>query len=345
MAFLTGKANIQGGHIYGTEFCPLYIGKSNCDCINAFTKATEIHTKHLDVEGVLKITDSNNSIRLELDSNNVFNLKDLVNAEKIAISNNLLTNNADITFTLNELNVFNILRTNVTNNTYACNITSNNALKINGKCNIIGELFINDVLIDTTINTIVDNKLDTLTSLKLNSTNDLTGIFINTSLSTEPHSGSGLIWKNNKFNLLTNLEYSNKIISNPSTDEYSDLCSKDNYVSSIYKKIHTYDLSTITANITNIDSSNSSISRLTSTNLNIIQFNLLNPTVVNYATTHQIIADNNFSGNVEISGNIIFPDGTVNSSKKLKITKKGQNVLLTFMCGYWYIQNGGIEIV
>ena len=357
MAFLTGKANITGGNIYGTEFCPLYIGKPPTNCINNFSRVNELFTKHIDLEGTLSIKDSTNTTRIELDENNILTLSGFTNIDSLIINNALTITNAEVSCLLQNNKQFNITRTNTIPDTnYLCNITSDNALQITGNCNLIGELYINDESLDTTISHSIDAKFDSLSTIQLSELNDIAGIFINTANPNETSNGSGLIWKNNKFNLLQNLQYTdNTVINNGSYDEYAPICVgeltssthhvNNIYSSNIYQSIFTYDLSTVTATITNIDTSTHGVSRFTNSSTSCISFKLLNPTITTHTINHHLIADNNFTGIVEIEGDFVFPNGVTSSTKKISLTQKGQNILLTYMCGHWYITNGGVNIV
>ena len=113
----------------------------------------------------------------------------------------------------------------------------------------------------------------------------------------------------------------------------------------IYDTCNTYDLTTITDSITNIDCTLHKISKFTNGNSNNIAFKLLNPTMTSNITTitHQLVADINYIGTAIIEGSIVFPDG--NMTNKLKLNNKGQSILLTYIDGYWYLTNSGISVI
>jgi hypothetical protein len=357
MAFLTGKVNIIGGSIYGTEFCPLYIGKHTNNCINQFSRVSEFYTKQLDLEGTLLVKDLSNATRIELDENNILTFSGYTNIDSLIINNVLTINNADISCLLHENKQFNVSRSNANGDSnYLFNITSENALEVTGKCNINGELYINNELLNSIILNEINMKFDSLSTLKLNKLNDTSGIFINTSSDVNIFTGSGLIWKDDKFNLLQNLTYTDNTTTNlGESNEYAPICvgelTSENhivnniYANNVYKTLHEYDLNNVPNDIINIDATLHSISKFTnSLNCNLT-IKLLNPTIETYGLTHHLIADHNFSGSIEIEGDYIFPNGEITSTKKIQLNMRGQNVLLTYVSGYWYITNGGINIV
>jgi len=364
MAFLVGKANITGGNIYGSEFCSLSIGSKPNDTLNEFTRVNKLFTKHLDLHGELQINDCSNNVRVQLDNTGLLQFSGETNmecliTEKLDVgSNTLCVDNTHVNINLVGENQCSMIRTGSTNDTnYLCNITSENALEVNGKCNINGQLFINGVSLDDTIEIKVDDKFNNLSILSLKQTNDVAGLLVKTSGANETVAGSGLVWKNNKFNLVKNVEYTDSTVGDNELEALvmGDITATkviaptgeidDIHINNIFQNIHTYDLNTITT-LTNIDTTTHLVSRFTNGNGTTVSFNLVNPTT-DKAVTHQLIADHNFAGCVEVSGDYMFPDGTsgTNENKKIKLTNKGQNVLLTYMGGYWYITNGGAEIV
>ena len=361
MAFLIGKANITGGHIYGSEFCSLHIGKKPDNTQTDLTRLSELYTKHLDLHGELEIKDCRNNVRIKLDDNNLLQFSGQTNMDcletvKLDVgSNTLCVDNTHVNINLIDDNQCSIIRTSSTNDTnYLCNIMSENALEVNGKCNINGDLFIDGISLDDTIEIKVDDKFNNLSILSLMQTNDIAGLLVKTSGANETVAGSGLVWKNNKFNLVKNVEYTDSTVGDNELESLvmGDITATkviaptgeidDIHVNNIFKNIHTYDLNIITT-LTNIDTTTHVVSRFTNGNGTTVSFNLLNPTT-DKAVTHQLIADHNFAGVIEVDGDYMFPDGP-NENKKIKLTTTGQNVLLTYMCGYWYITNGGVEIV
>jgi len=360
MAFLTGKANITGGYIYGSEFCPIILGKNNSSILTSHTRISELYCKHFDNNGTLSISDSLNINRICLDSNNILQFTGETLMDILTVNNNITfnstfcVNSSNIDFNLNTDKQFTVHRTGV-NTDYMCKFTSEKALSVEGSCNIDGDLLINGISFIDSMNTSIDNKLNNLNTLSLKPINDVAGIFIKTSNENEtPILGEGIIWKNNKFNILKNLQFTsnNTVINNGTSDEYGDLhvnhlTSHSQQTNNIYLPIYKYDLDIITASLTNIDTTTHSITQFTNGNQTTKSFKLLNPTTTD-GIRHQLIADNTFNGIVEIEGDFIFPDGTINDSivnKKIQLNKKGNNILLTFMSNYWYITNGGVQII
>lgn len=359
MAFLTGKANIIGGYIYGSEFCPILLGKNNCGILTTHTRISELYSKHLDNNGTLSISDSLNINRICLDNNNILKFTGETIMDILTVNNNITfnstfdVNSSNINFNLNTDKQFIVHRDGV-NTDYMCKFSSEKALNIDGICNIDGNLLINGISFIDSINTSIDNKLNNLNTLSLKPINNIAGIFIKTSSENEvPILGEGIIWKNNQFNVLKNLQFTNNtVINNGTSDEYGDLhvnnlTSHSVQTDNIYLPLHKFDLNTITSSLTNIDTTTHSITQFTNGNQTTKSFKLLNPTTIN-GIRHQFIADNTFNGIVEIEGDFIFPDGTINNSvvnKKIQLNKKGQNILLTFISNYWYITNGGVQII
>lgn len=361
MAFLTGKADITGGYIYGSEFCPLYIGKKTDSTQTDLTRLSELFTKHLDLKGELEIKDCSNNVRVKLDDNNLLQFSGKTNMdclETVKLDVGLTTlcvDNTHVNINLVDDNQCSMIRTSSTSDTnYLCNITSENALEVNGKCNINGELFIDGTSLDDTIEIKVDDKFNNLSILSLSQTNDVAGLLVKTSEPNETDAGSGLVWKNNKFNLVKNVEFTDSTIGENELEELvvGDVTTTkviapigeidDVHINNIFQKIETFDLNTITT-LTDIDTTTHLVSRFTNGNGTTVSFTLLNPTT-DKAVTHQLVADHNFAGVIEVDGDFLFPDGP-NENKKIKLTTKGQNVLLTYMGGDWYITNGGAEIV
>ena len=103
---LTGKANIQGGYIYGTEYCDLIIGTTNICPNEENNRAEQIFSKHLDIKGNLHIKDSTNKTKLIIDECQ-FNMHGTVTAETINLTS-LTANN----ITTNELTINTLLQIN-----------------------------------------------------------------------------------------------------------------------------------------------------------------------------------------------------------------------------------------
>lgn len=364
MAFLTGKANISGGNIYGSEYCPILLGKNNCGLLTTHTRISELYSTHFDNNGTISISDSSNIERICLDNNNILTFTGETLMDILTVNNNITfnstfcVNSAQIDFNLNTDKQFIVHRDGV-NTDYMCKFTSEKALSvegycnIDGSCNIDGDLLINGISFIDSINTSIDTIFNNLNTLSLKPINDIAGIFIKTS-NESPILGEGIIWKNNKFNIFKNLQYTdnNTVINNGTSDEYGDLhinhlISHSLQTNNIHLSVYKYDLDTITQSLTNIDTTTHNITQFTNGNQVTKSFKLLNP-ITTDCIRHQFIADNTFNGIVEIEGDFIFPDGTVNDStvnKKIQFNKKGNNILLTFISDHWYITNGGVQII
>lgn len=341
MAFLTGKANIVGGYIYSSEFCPIILGKNNLGNLTNHSRISELYCKNFNNNGTLSINDSLNNNRICLDNNNNLKFSGETMMNKLLINSE---NNTDY-----------ICKFNSNGKTLSiegiCNI--NGSCDITGCCNINGKLLIDNISFIDQINQSIDTKFNNLNIISLKTINDVSGLFIKTS-DEQSNLGEGIIWKNNKFNILKNIELSNNtLINNNNIYEYGDLhinhlISNSLQTNNINLSIYKYDLNTITDSITNIDTTNHSISQFSNGNQTIKYFNLLNPSTTN-SFHHQLIADESFNGIVIIEGNFIFPDGTINNEnvikKKIKLDNIGSNILLTYINNYWYITNGGIKII
>ena len=346
MALLTGKANISGGNIYSTTFCPLYIGKKSQSENDDIYRSCEIYSKHLDLKGCLNVTDSENLSRITLDNTNNLHFFestnfDTINTDTLQISNNLIISNASTNITLENDKQFIACRTNDTENNYMVDLNSTNALQITGKCNIIGELYINSNSLSSTISNEVDNALNNLHIISLQPIDNIAGLVVE---------NSGLIWKNNKFNLLKNISITNnEVVSNNGIDEFEDLCVGNITLNKLYNnqhyhKIGLFDLDNTSTNVTDINTESHMISQFTNGNGSTKIFNLTNPIINGYAINHQLIADNNLTGIVEITGSIICPDGNSNN-KKIVLKNPGESVQLTYIGNYWYICNSGGSVV
>lgn len=363
---LTGKANIQGGYIYGTEFCDLIIGTTNICPNEENNRAEQIFSKHLDIKGNLHIKDSANKTKLIIDESQ-FNMYETVTAETINLTsltaNNITTNeltvntllqiNSAVAATLENNERFSINRAIDCDSHYMCHINNPNkkSLLVSGNVNVNGLLSVNDVTLDT----IIDNKLNSQTIIRLNlDSNNNAGLLIRTQQDTSKC--NGLLWIDNKFKLVKEID-----CDNPATNpDLHDLTLNDLNSSSITST--TANIDTITnnnihksINIINLNSCPPSTINTTNKSITVFKngsstettFTLQNPLniLTNYAITHTIIADDSYSGNVIIKGQIILPDGTYDSCTKIKLNKKGQNISLLYIADKWYIISGGAELV
>lgn len=390
MAFLTGKANITGGFIYSNDFCPLYIGKHTELFADNKYRVVDIFTKNIDIKGNISIQDNECNVKLNL-VNNIMTFYDSVNMDIVSLnkinSNEIVLNSVfvanlnGIHSTMSSNNQFKLERLyNISDNTYLCDINSgsecSNALQVTGKLNIVGNLYINDVSLNTTIDTIVQQQINELLVDKTLLTLDpkdktYSGLLFNKTIINEEcnlYLSSGILWNNNKFNIVDNIEFNsvtqtinninNLIYSNIKVNEIdstkvnvtNEITSDTGHIQNlyvnkiVYDSYHSFDLNTITESITNIDGTLYKISKFTNGSGSNINFKLLNPVISNNITiTHQLIADINYTGTAIIEGSIVFPDGNI--TNKLKLDNRGQSILVTFIDGYWYLTNSGISIV
>lgn len=390
MAFLTGKANITGGFIYSNDFCPLYIGKHNELFVDDKYRVIDVFTKNLDIKGNISIQDNECNVKLNL-VNNIITFYDSVNMDILSLnkinSNEIVLNSVfvanlnGIHSTMSSNNQFKLERLyNISDNTYLCDINSgsecSNALQVTGKLNIVGNLYINDVSLNTTIDTIVQQQINELLVDKTLLTLDpkdktYSGLLFNKTIINEEcnlYLSSGILWNDNKLHFVDNIEFNSvtQTINNINSLTYSnikvneidstkvnitnEIISDTGYIQNlyvnkiVYDSYHSFDLNTITESITNIDGTLYKISKFTNGSGNNMNFKLLNPVISNNITiTHQLIADINYTGTAIIEGSIVFPNGNI--TNKLKLDNRGQSILLTFIDGYWYLTNSGISIV
>ena len=363
---LTGKANIQGGYIYGTEYCDLIIGTTNICPNEENNRANKIYSKHLDIKGNIQIKDNANCTKLIID-NSQFNIYGTVTAEIINLNNliadNIITNeltintllqiNSNTIVTLENNERFSINRVIDCDTEYMCHINNpdKKSLLVSGNVNIDGTLSVKD----DTLDTIITNKLNSQTIIRLNlDSNNNAGLLIKTQQDT----CNGLLWIDNKFKLVKELDYSNPT-ENP---DLHDLTLNDLNSNSITSTTANIDIITNnnfhkSINIINLNScppsaintTNKSITLFKNGNNTETTFTLQNPgngnPLNNYAITHTIVADQSYCGNVIIQGQIILPDGTYNSCTKIKLNKKGQNLSFLYIVDKWYIISGGAELV
>lgn len=368
---LTGKANIQGGYLYGTSFCDLIIGTTNICPNEENNRAEQIFSKHLDIKGVIHIKDSTNTTKLIINDTQ-FNIYDTVTAEIINLNsltaNCIITNeltinsslqiNSVVVATLGSNERFSISRATDVDTDYMCHINNptNKSLLVSGDLNINGLLSIND----DTLDTIINNKLNSQTIITLNlDSNNNAGLLIRTHQNNSKC--NGLLWIDDTFKLVKNIDCANPVTnptlhdltlnnltlnnidSNSVTATSANIESMTNKI--IYQSINTIDLNNCTSNT--IDSNLNSITVFKNGSNSDTTFTLQNPTniPINHATTHIIITDDSYVGNVIIKGSIILPDGTYNTCTKIKIKKKGQNITFLYVVDRWYVISGGGEYV
>lgn len=365
---LTGKANIQGGYIFGTEYCDLIIGTTNICPNEQNNRTAKIYSKHLDIIGNLHIKNNTNTIKLIIDESQ-FNICGTVVAENINLTNliadSITTNelkinaslqiNSNTITTLKKNERFSINRENDYDTEYMCHINNpdNKSLLVSGNTNIDGTLSVNNLTLDEILN----NKLNSQTIIRLKLDSNNAGLLIRTT--QDPSKCNGLLWIDNKFKLVKEIDCNNPA-ENP---DLHDLILNDlnsNLITTatanidiiknknIYKLINIINLnSCLSYTINTINTTNNSITIFTNGNNTDITFTLQNPgnQFNNYAITHTIIADQSYCGNVIIKGSIILPDGTYNSCTKIKLNKKGQNITFIYIADKWYIISGGGELL